>query len=96
MQLEQVVWSARAQARIDEILAFTGLGGGPEFSIDKIIFASDWDNSTLQDIPRIARIPDTLFLTVHAKAYRIKDHEWLDYMLKGNTLERIMSRKRRT
>ena len=95
MQLEQVVWSARAQARIAEILAFQSLGGGPEICIEKIIFPSDWDNSTQLDLARIARIPDTIFLTIHARAYGIKNDEWLDYMLKGNTLERIMSRKRR-
>jgi len=91
--LSQVVFKwcvACAQAQINDILHFRGLGGCDEYSIDSIITDEDWDNSTLLDVPRIARIPDTIFLTIHANAYKIAPHEWVLYFLNGGRkLERI-------
>lgn len=87
------------KARINEILQFTPLGGCAEHSVDNIIFEEDWDNSTLQDVPRIARFPDDVFLTVHASLYKIKRDEWLSYMLTGDRklarIEQVGTRRRR-
>ena len=46
------------KARINEILHFNGLGGCDEYSVDKIIMESDWDNSTLLNVSTIACTPD--------------------------------------
>ena len=88
---------ARAQARIDTILLFKSIGGCTEFVIQKIIFPSDWDNTIMNDISRIARIPDTIFLTIWAKSYDIPTDEWLNYFLNGGRkLEKIcLGTKRR-
>ena len=78
------------KAQIDEILQFKALGGCDEYSVDRIVTEEDWDNSTLLDVPRIARIPDEIFLTIHANTYNIKPEEWLLYFMNGlRRLERI-------
>ena len=86
MQLHQMVQQVvleRAQARIADILEFSGLGGCKDFKIEGIIFPEDWDNSILQDIARISRIPDEIFLQIQGWKWDIRPADHVHWIMSG-------------